>query len=237
MKQITILFSTLFICTSLLAQQDMAYHKFYLGISYGASFPVGNFADTDPDNLDAGFAESGRKLDVYGGYPLNERFTLTGLLRYQVYETDISNIVNDYNAQNPGVNLTAVSEDWEAYYIMVGSAYMIQVAPKLFLFPRAAIGPIFVSNPAINGVITNGGDTNNLSRSSETGIGLGFDIGIGLRKNLGKHFSLMPVFDYSGGFVSIADVEINNNNNVDVNDYRPKIRSFNLGLSLAYRFY
>jgi len=236
MKKLIILFAALFVAQALWAQEE-EHFKFYLGVSYGTSFTLGNFADKDVDNPDAGFAENGSKVDLYGGYYLNEKLTLLGVLRYQVYETDISNIVNDYNAQNPGVSLTADSENWETFYFLVGTAYKVKISRKFALFPRAALGPLVVSSPEVNGVVTGGSDSNVLTRSAETGVGLGFEVGIGLRTNLGKHFTLMPSYDFSGGFVDIADVQTNNNNNIVTNEYSPSIRSFNLGISLAYRFY
>jgi len=236
MKKLIITLVALIVAQALWAQEE-EHFKFYLGVSYGTSFTLGNFADKDVANADAGFAENGSKVDLFGGYYLNEKFTLVGVLRYQVYDTDISNIVTDYNAQNPGVSLTAESENWQTFYCLVGAAYKVKISRKFAFYPRAALGPLVVSSPEVNGVVTGGNDSNVLTRSAETGVGLGFEIGIGLRTNLGKRFTLMPTYDFSGGFVSIADVQTNNNNNVDVNDYSPSIRSFNVGLSVAYRFY
>lgn len=223
--------------STILNAQDERNFKFYLGVSYGTSFAVGNFADTDPNNPNAGFADHGRKIDFYAGYFLNKKFTLNGDFRYQFYETNIDNVVNEYNTENPGANLTAESEKWETFYFLVGLSYLQDITKKFHLYPRVALGPMLVSNPAITGVVNTGDGTYNLERSSEVALGLGFEVGVGLRTKLGRHFTLMPTYDFSGGFVSIADVESTNNNISELNDYRPKIRSINLGLSIAYKFY
>ena len=105
------------------------------------------------------------------------------------------------------------------------------------LYPRFGLGPLVANNPGITVNTPNGTITNNFSRSSETGFGLGYEIGIGLRSDLGRHFSLMPTFTFSGGLVTIPDVITTTDNIAVTTDYQPQIQSFNLGLSLAYRFY
>mgnify|MGYP001793325224 FL=1 len=79
--------------------------------------------------------------------------------------------------------------------------------------------------------------TQNLSRSSASGLGFAYELGIGLVTNLGKHLSLMPTFTLSSGIATIQDVENTTDNVVVTSSFDAKVQSFNLGLSLAYRFY
>ena len=160
MKQVIISFLVLIGCQTLFAQEEKPKFRFYLGASYGTSYSIGDFRDTDINNPDAGFAKNGYKIDFFGGFPITEEMIFTTGFRYQ-----------------------------------------------------------------------------NFIRSSETGIGLGGEIGIGLQTNLGKHISLLPTFTFSGGIVTISDVKTTTDNVIAISDYRPRIRSFNLGLSLGYRFF
>ncbi|MEO1653992.1 MAG: outer membrane beta-barrel protein [Bacteroidota bacterium] len=211
--------------------------KFYLGLSYGRTFPLGDFADSDFTNPDAGFAKSGSKFDIFLGFPIDEKLTVTGVIRYQNFATEIDDLINDFTEANPGVQFTGSTENWQTFYLLAGLAYRIKVSRKFSFSPRFGLGPFFVKNPSVN-VMNNGGTIlTGFSRSSETGVGLGYELGIGLRNDLGRHFSLMPTFTVSGGFVSIQDVVNATDNVVVTADYSPKILTFNLGLSLAYRFY
>ncbi|MEO1255363.1 MAG: outer membrane beta-barrel protein [Bacteroidota bacterium] len=237
MKHCIAVFLLLTFGQAIYGQNEGELANFYLGVSYGTSYPVGNFQDTDISNPDAGFAKNGTKLDIYGGKFLNPKVTLTGVFRYQSFETEIEDLIATFNDENPGTDFTGSTEDWEAYYFLVGVAYKVVVNRKINFFPRFGLGPLIANNPGINISSPNSTITNNFSRSSETGWGLGFELGIGLQTNLGKHFALMPTFAFSGGLVTIPDVVTTTDNIIVISDYQPVIRSFNLGLSLAYRFY
>jgi|GEM_PF-1846923 hypothetical protein len=223
-------------CQSLFAQEEQN-PKFYLGLSYGTSFPIGDFADTDIANLDAGFAKNGRKIDVFGGFFLDEKTTLTGGFRYQSFETEAKDIIEMFNAENPGANFTGSTENWQTYSFLVGLAYRVNVGKRFNFFPRVGVGPLWATNPGITVNAPNATITNNFERSSDTGVGVGYEFGIGFQTNLGKHFSLLPTFTFSGGVVTINDIITVTDNVIIRSDYQPRIQSFNLGLSLGYRFY
>ncbi|NJO00614.1 MAG: hypothetical protein HC880_02040 [Bacteroidia bacterium] len=211
--------------------------KFYLGFSYGRSFSVGNFADTDIENVDAGFAENGQKIELFGGVPLDDKITVVAVFRYQSFDTDVDALVNELKEENPGGEFIGSADEWQTYYAMVGLSYGIKLTKKLKFSPRFALGPLFAKNPEITINNPNGTFTQSYSRSSETGFGLGYEIGFGLRNDFGKRFSLMPTFTLSGGFVTINDVTVATDNITVIADFVPEILSFNIGLSLAYRFY
>lgn len=219
------------------AQSDLSLARFYLGVSYGTSYAIGDFKEINTNNPNAGFAKNGTKLDLYGGKPLNEKTTITGVFRYQTFGTEIEGLIETYNAENPGANFSGSTEDWKAYYLLLGLSRQINITPKIDFFPRFGLGPMIVNNPGINISAPNSTITNNFNRSSESGFGFGIELGIGLRTDLGKHFSLMPTFTFNRGITNIPDVTTTTDNITLISDYQPVIQSFNLGLSLAYRFY
>ena len=218
------------------AQEELL-PKFYLGLSYGTSFSLGDFEDTDINNPDAGFAKNGRKLDVYGGIPLKKGFIFTAGFRYQAFETEVEDIIDRFKAENPGVEFTGSTEDWQTYYFLVGLAYRVRIGPRFNFYPRVGLGPLWATNPGIRVNAPNATITNNFERSSETGLGLGYELGIGLQTNIGRRLSLQPTFTVSGGRVTMNDVVTTTDNIRATNNYQPIIQSFNLGISLGYRFY
>jgi len=237
MKIIVLILLCLSINTVTKAQDLDEQSKFYIGVSYGPSIAVGDFEDKNVENSDAGFAENGQKLDVFGGYFITKNITITGIFRYQVFDTDISNIIDDFNAQNPDDNLTAASEEWRTYALFAGIAYEVRLTRKFSLFPRLGLGPLLVTNPSVNAIISRGDEASNVDRGSETDIGLGYEVGVGLRKNIGRRFALTPMLTFSGGVVSISNVETGMNGVVETRNYRPKIQSINFGLAVGYQFY
>lgn len=237
MKQLLIVLLALAAAHLLNAQEEGQTPKFYLGLSYGTSYSIGDFADTDIRNPDAGFAKNGRKIDVFGGFPLAPKTSFTGVFRYQTFETEVDDIVKIFNAENPGANFSGSTENWQTYALMAGLAYRVSIRSRLNFFPRFAVGPLVVTNPGITVNVPDAVFTNNFIRSSDTGVGLGYEIGIGLQTNLGRHFTLLPTFTFGGGVVTINDITTETDNVIITRDYQPRIQSFNLGLSLGYRFY
>ena len=223
----------LFITTTFVVAQESEY---YFGISYGKSFPLGDFAANDINNGDTGFAESGNKLDVYGGKTLSENVTFTLTFRYQNFDTDIDALTKGLETNNQSADFIGNSDSWKTYSLLGGIEYKVNISKKFSIYPLVGLGPMLVSNPQFSITATNENTHTEVNRSSETGIGLGYEFGMGLKRDLGKNFCLMPTFTFSGGFVTIRDVETIINNVSITSNQKPKISTFNLGLSLAYKF-
>ena len=147
--------------------------KFYIGASFGTSYALSDFKDTDITNPNAGFADDGTKLDIYGGFFLNDKVTLTGTFRRQSFATQIGGLIDDFNTDNPDSNFSGNTEDWQVYSVLIGAAYKIPVYKKFVLYPRIGIGPMVVNNPGITISSTDTAITQNFSRSSESGFGFG----------------------------------------------------------------
>lgn len=221
------------------AQEPTEIPQVYIGLAFGTSYAIGDFGKADLSNPDAGFAKNGRRFDLYGGYFLNkrERTTLTGVFRYQTFETEIEDLIDDLRAEDPSLELTGSTENWQVFSLLVGLAYKVDIGSKFAFFPRFGVGPMWATTPGISIDAPNAVITQKFERTSEAGMGLGYELGIGIKRDLGKHFALMPTFTLSGGMVTINDV-ITTTDNISVRgDYRPAIQSFNIGLSLAYKIY
>jgi hypothetical protein len=226
-------------CVQATAQSDSTEitepKKYFIGIAFGVSIAVGNFGDTDVNNADAGFAQGGRRYDLYGGFLLSDRVTLTAGVRYQNFATEVSDVVSFFNDINSGITFSGENGDWQTYYLLAGAAYKVPIGKKFALYPRFSLGPLWVESPGLDVQATEGVSQNNFSRSSETGFGLGYDLGVGLRTDLGNRLSLLPTFTFSGGSVDIEEVETRFNNVTSTRTFEARIQSFNLGLSLALR--
>lgn len=236
MKPFLVLFLLVVNFNVLIAQIDKD-HNYFIGASYGKSFSLGDFKDTDIGNPDAGFADDGNKLDIFGGYNLNDRIILIGNFRYQTFDTEIGNLVEDYNNEIPDANFSGNSGDWSVYSFSIGLAYEVKIYKKFSVYPRISLGPMLVNNPGINISSPNPMVTQNFSRSSESGFGFVYEVGLGFKTNLGKRFALMPAFAFSNGFARIADVTTITDTILVNSNYDVKIQSFNMGLSMAYKFF
>ena len=236
MKQLLFSLTLLTAFQSISAQTDQDV-SFYIGASVGSAFTLGDFKEADISNPDAGFAKNGTKLDLFGGYFLTEKITLTGTFRYQTFDTEIEGLVNEFNSETPNANFSANTKSWQVYSLLVGAAYKINIYKKFDIFPRIGIGPMLVNNPSINVSSPDSAITQNFIRSSESGFGLGYEFGVGFTTNLGKRLALMPTFTFSGGMATLSDVTTVTDNIVVNGNYNVVVQSFNLGISLACKFY
>jgi len=236
-KYIILLFALIGILNSGFAQIETKRNvNFYIGASYGTSFSIGDFKDNNIENENAGFAKNGSKAEIYGGKVLNDKVTLTATFRYQNFGTDKDGLIDFFNNQNTGQSFEGFSEDWETFSLLLGASYKVLIGSKIDIYPRIGIGPMMMSNPEIN-INSNNSNEFNYILSSVQGIGLGYEFGFGTSTDLGKRLVLLPTFTFSGGLITLLDVKVTENNVSNVKDYKPKIHSFNLGFSIAYKFF
>ncbi|MEW7290285.1 outer membrane beta-barrel protein [Aquimarina sp. 2304DJ70-9] len=209
--------------------------KYYLGISAGSSFPLGDFKDASENNENSGFAETGTKFDIYGGYRLEEKIILTGTIRLQNYDINTDDLINTLETNNPGTDFMDNSDNWNVFYVLVGVAYQMNISEKFAVLPRLGIGPMILNSPDVSVTATNGTSTLNYFRDGGSATGFGYEVGIGLKRDLGKRFALMPTFTFTGGFITLESVT-RVGGVVVYSQYQPNILTFNMGLSLAYKF-
>ncbi|SMG13953.1 outer membrane beta-barrel protein [Arenibacter troitsensis] len=220
------------IVTTVVGQES----KYYFGISYGKSFPIGDFAADDINNSKSGFAEGGNKLDFFAGSTLSLKLNFTITFRYQHFAPDIDQLATELETSDEATYSVETSDAWKIYSLLTGIEYKINLGRKFSIYPRIGMGPMLVTNPGVSITDTDEDSNTRMHRHSETGLGLGYELGIGLKRDLGKNFCLMPTFTFSGGFVTISDVDTTIDHVGTTSDYIPKIITFNLGLSLAYKF-
>jgi len=223
------------ISCSIIAQEDIKLFDNYLGASYGTSLPIGDFQDHDMMNQDAGFAQRGQKIELYGGKYLFNYVSLTGTFRYQRFKLNSDDLISELNMQNPSESFSGDAGAWETYSLLIGGTYRFVVGSKLDFFPRLGVGPILVRSPEI-AISSSNFNNMNFNHSSERSLGLGYEFGIGTSTPIGKRIILLPSFTFSGGLVTIKDVETTVNGTTEKRDFMPKIHAFNLGFSIAYRF-
>ncbi len=209
----------------------------FIGLSFGASFSVGDFGSTDINNINAGFASNGQKLDLYAGKYIKEKVALLGSFRYQQYQTEIDEVTDALRDENPGLEIEGNSGRWRVYGLLFGVAYKLSLGKRFAIYPRFGLGPIAATSPDLE-VSATGGSINTLfARTTKTGAGLGYEVGIGFQTNLGKRLVLMPAVTYGGGWFTIHNIT-NTINDADLErDFQSRIQSINIGLSLAVRLF
>ncbi len=172
MKKIALLCIVLFGALALNAQGD---RPGYLGISIGASIPLGDFADDDENNEDAGFAETGISLQTPFAYKFGETFGLAGNLMFN------SNPIAEFDGQED------IDAYWNYFAVLVGPLVSFDLSEKVALDLKATGG---YSSSQFS-VEAGGFDID-----VDGGNGFAYDIGAALRLNLSEKTALLFAADY-----------------------------------------
>jgi hypothetical protein len=130
-KQIFTLFIFIALLSSNCISQDKSCKKGhclkgdvgYVGFTIGPSIPLGNFASNDINNSNAGFANTGSKIEINGGFRLINSMDLALKLFYSGNSYDIKSLTNGLSAQYPGTTWTTTGRNWDIYGGMVGASY------------------------------------------------------------------------------------------------------------------
>jgi len=171
---------TIIMSSSVFAQEEKTEKKGFIGVTLGAAFPTGDFADNDVNNIDAGLAENGLNITLATfGYYISDNFGLAGSWfgGGHTIETDFGNGIWSYGA------------------LVVGPMYTTQVNETTFLDFKVMAGPTA-------GLF----DFDSLD-DVESGSGFGYDLGVSLRFNLSEKIGFMLNADYFSTNAEFDDFE------------------------------
>ena len=124
--------------------------KVYVGISAGPSFPLSSFADDNAQDNKSGYAETGYMIELNGGIRLLNLFEISVTGFRNSNGTNVTNLVNSYNASNPGVVFTGESGSWEIYGFLAGIGISFPMPEKFIADVRVLGGYQNSSSPEIS---------------------------------------------------------------------------------------
>ena len=92
----------------------------YVSFTIGPSIPMNNFADKDLTNVNAGFANTGSKIELNAGFNLVKSVDLGVKLFYSVNSYNFSSLTNKLSADFPGTIWSTSGRSWDIVGGMVG---------------------------------------------------------------------------------------------------------------------
>jgi len=130
--------------------QDATKQKSYISLYSGWSIPQGNYAGTDYNNNQAGFAKRGVTIAIDGAVYLKKNFAIAGIISFQDQgklnqsNTDIlsQGYVNSYSADNAKVIAYDRYHNWN---ILIGPQYSFTYK-DFILDLRASAGLVWVTS-------------------------------------------------------------------------------------------
>lgn len=198
--------------------------------------PLGAFASTELNNDDAGYATTGLSIDLSFGYKLSERIGLAALIRSQAHGVDAQALADQIVI--PGYTVTVETGSYALGGLFFGGYSSFPISGKLDLDARFLVGYTSTSSPTLDvrysaiGV----GDVLTYKQTSSTGGAFAYNIGAGLRWNVGRKICLLWMLDYMATNPEFEFDFTNIDGTTTRRKYDQPISTFNSSISLGYRF-
>lgn len=181
--------------------------KGYIGVSFGPSIPIGDFASRDASNKSAGWATTGAIFDITFAYKLGTNFGLTGMLRGQANGLDNDAFANELAKQSGG-NWTVNSKAWSIGGLMFGGYGSFPISDKVSFDTRALIGFLSATSPEFNITLNGSGGAGWIKQSSVSASSFSYLIGCGFKFDVANKICLLANLDYLGSKPEFRDVEV-----------------------------
>lgn len=151
MKKITlILFAVGLIFT---AQSQNKPH--FIAVNIGASIPMGDYADTDGDNENAGFAATGANFAIEGAGFINETVGFGGYIGGNSHNIDEDAYTSELNAI-PGIShSTIVADPYGVANYMAGIYISFPASENVFFRFKMLGGMFLATQPDMTVTVTN----------------------------------------------------------------------------------
>ncbi len=167
--------------------------KMYLDVSFGVSFPLGNYAKENPKVKETGYAKTGFFIQANADWMGKNNFGLAFQLTYQNNTLkDTVKTIYSYGSINP-----IGSGNWSNIYVMGGPVFLKQIK-KIAIDAKVVGGFLISMSPVFK---TTNPETNLNEGGTGTGFALGVNIGLGYA--ISQKVVLKFTLGYLAGFPKI----------------------------------
>tara|TARA_B100001142_G_scaffold317436_1_gene358374 strand:+ start:607 stop:1311 length:705 start_codon:yes stop_codon:yes gene_type:complete len=210
--------------------------KGYIGISFGSSFPTGDFAAIDGEG--AGYAERGLNMSLVNFcYKFNENIGIAAAWHGIVNPVDVQEMVEDMWATNPtlswGLETTAWSIGGLSGGILISSPYN-----NLDFDCKALIGFAQAISPQLDITISDGFTAISARQDAlESNTSLSFSFGGGVRYHISEKWALNLNLDYFTTQVEFPEFNISYSDGTytTAESFEQNISALNLTVGIGYR--
>lgn len=222
--------------------------KGFVLFSLGTSSPLGNLANKNIENVDAGLANLGADLKFDCGYRIFKYVGLQLQLSNNSFPIDLKTMADYLAKQTTGFTYTLKSKSgWRATNMMAGIyGYLSLDKNHKFIFvPKVLVGYALNNSPAykitastlINGMTLSFTADQSSARSEEPTFSYNF--GTSLNYNFTKRIFINGNIDYIGSTskANFKNVVINySDGSNDITDFKMDFKSFNITLGIGFCF-
>jgi hypothetical protein len=230
MKKEIILLSLVLFAITAFSQET---RKGLIGISLGPSIPLGDYADNDGDNEDAGFAMTGLHLNLNFNYKFNENLGFAALWTGNAHPIDVDEMVDLFWSIDPSLNWEVETEAWSSGSLMGGLLVSFPY-DKVDFDIKGLIGYSSSTIPNIDVTASDGSTAVNIKQNEAVAMAFAVNLGAGLRYNVSDKIALTINMDY---FSTKPEFEVATTSNFGYSsndDFKQTINMLNISFGIGY---
>lgn len=167
----------------------------YVSMSIGPSIPLGNFGDNNLNNSDAGFANTGSKVELNGGLNMVKSVDVAIKLFYSVNSYDFSSLTKKLSTDYPGTTWNTTGRSWEIYGVLIGVSYSHPLRDKFIGDFKFLSGFMKTSTPSMQITGSNGSSITENEKSATSFV---------YSLSAGGHYPLGRLIDFVGSLEYIS---------------------------------
>lgn len=127
----------------------MAQDKGYIGLSFGAAAPIGDYGSKDTYKEEAGLAKTGTNLDLSFGYRFGKYYGIAATAKVfrNAFDTDVVLDELEHSLADEIVSVKVKADPWKASTLLIGGYGSFPISKSFRFETRALVGLVRVTSP------------------------------------------------------------------------------------------
>jgi len=202
-----------------------------IGVSLGSATPLGEFASTDSNSDEAGFAKTGAFFGIDFNYLLSKSVGIAATLRGRSNTVDEDALITEFTNSSGVSGWVVNTEPWSAAGLLGGLYVAFPVGKKTEFCAKGLIGFMNCKSATIS--VSNSGV--NAKTASATSSSFAYLISGGFQFNLTNSLALSLNLEYQGAQPEFKATTTSNFAPASVDTFDQPMSTLNFGIGLGFR--
>jgi hypothetical protein len=175
-----------------------------LEISIGLSFPIGEYATTDSDNLKSGYAGKGFNINLVYGYKFTKNIGIAVKANYVNNNFNVKSYYNDISE-----NVISYSKNFYVLYgALAGPAVNLNPLKKITFFGQFLCGIAQLTEPVISCNVNNNSEKFKISVDQKSAVDVVYNVRLGAKYKINDNVDITTNMDYMHGAFDFGNCEL-----------------------------
>ena len=212
----------------------------FLGISAGASVPLGDFSSGNYQKTGDGFAKTGFSFKTAYDHRITYNFGISGLLLVHSNPWDDDSLLEGINTDSLEIidQLSVATSNWSSFGILIGPFLYVPINESFNFDIKATFGLYNAYAPEIvvSGTRQNG-ENFSLRFLKYNGIGFAWNIGSTFRYKISRSRYIILGGDYLSSTISFENIErFNEDGVISKESFKQNFTTINITAGVGFTF-